>query len=148
MFHKKLLSFSILLLLVVVISGCTSQESAIQESAAMIVVGKVNHDISFLEEDIRLMETIDIQAENSSGTKDTYSGVPILALLELAGIKSDAASVIFSNEEGKSLEISMEDLQNCEDCIFSFRNKGGFSLVVPGIKEGVQVKGVNKAEVK
>ena len=36
----------------------------------------------------------------------------------------------------------------CEDCIVSFRNQGGFSIVMPGYSGKLQVKGVVEIQVK
>jgi hypothetical protein len=42
----------------------------------------------------------------------------------------------------------LEDLNNCTDCIVSFRNQGGLSIVMPGYPSNMQVKGVVEIRVQ
>ena len=49
---------------------------------------------------------------------------------------------------GTTTSITAERVQACDDCIVSFRNQGGFSIVMPGFAGNVQVKGVIEIQVK
>jgi hypothetical protein len=44
--------------------------------------------------------------------------------------------------------VTLAEIQACTDCIVSFRNNGGFSTVLPGFPNNVQVKGVVEIQVR
>jgi hypothetical protein len=85
---------------------------------------------------------------NSKGETETYTGVSLNTLLEMAGPASDATTVTFVADDGYTAEMALVDLQACADCIASFRNQGGFSIVAPGFPGSVQVKGVVEIQVQ
>ena len=94
------------------------------------------------------METIEAQSTNKKGETTTYTGVPIGALLELAGVQEGATTLTFVGDDGYTADVGLADVQACQDCIVSFRNQGGFSIVLPGFPGDVQVKGVVEIQVK
>jgi hypothetical protein len=94
------------------------------------------------------MDTIEAQSTNKSGETKTYTGVSVNALLEMAGAQADAANIVFVADDGYTSEISLADVQACQDCIVSFRNQGGFSMVMPGFDGKAQVKGVVEIQVQ
>jgi hypothetical protein len=94
------------------------------------------------------MDTIEAESTNKSGETSTYTGVPVNALLDLAGVKSDASTVVFVADDGYAAEVALDEVRACQDCIASFRNKGGFSIVMPGFPGNLQVKGVIEIQVK
>ncbi|MFZ5918076.1 MAG: substrate-binding domain-containing protein [Chloroflexota bacterium] len=120
----------------------------IPEGAALKITGSVNAEIGWLEEDVRAMDTMEAQSTNKSGETSTYTGVLINTLLEMAGPKADATTVVFVADDGYSAEAPLADVLACADCIVSFRNQGGFSIVMPGFASSLQVKGVVEIQVK
>jgi hypothetical protein len=94
------------------------------------------------------MPTIDAEATNSQGATETYTGVPLSALLALAVPQADATTVVFVADDGYTAEISLAELLACTNCIASFRSKDGFSTVLPGFPGALQVKGVIEIQVK
>ena len=46
------------------------------------------------------MPTIDAEATNSQGATETYTGVPLSALLALAVPQADATTVVFVADDG------------------------------------------------
>jgi len=77
------------------------------------------------------METIEAESTNKQGETSTYTGVPIVALLELAGLQGDAATLTFVADDGYTADAELSEVQACPDCIVSFRNQGRFSTVLP-----------------
>jgi hypothetical protein len=120
----------------------------IPEGAALKITGNVSQEIGWLEADVRVMDTIEAQSTNKQGETSTYTGVPISKLLEMAGPAADATTVVFVGDDGYTAEAPLADIEACADCIVSFRNQGGFSIVAPGFEGGVQVKGVVEIQVK
>jgi hypothetical protein len=142
-------------LLASMLAGCGSTpeptappEPAVSEDAALKITGNVSQEIGWPEEEVRAMETMEAQSTNKSGETETYTGVSINKLLEMAGPAADATMVVFVADDGYTAEVTLAEVQGCADCIASFRNKGGFSIVMPGFPGNVQVKGVIEIQVK
>jgi tungstate transport system substrate-binding protein len=123
-------------------------ESTSLEDAALKVTGLVDQEIGWSEETVLGMEAMTVQSTNKQGEVSEYTGVPIMDLLDMAGLKPEAATVVFVADDGFTGEVGLSDLQACTDCIVSFRNQGGFSIVMPGFAGNLQVKGVVEIQVK
>jgi tungstate transport system substrate-binding protein len=115
---------------------------------ALKITGNVGQEMSWTEEEVQAMETMEAQSTNSQGDTETYTGVSINELLEMAGPAADATTVVFVADDGTTAEVPLDELHGCADCIVSFRTRGGFSIVMPGFPGGVQVKGVIEIQVK
>ncbi len=143
------LTLFLLVLLVGLLCACNPNEPDIPENAALIIVGNVDQEIGWLEETVRSMDSIEVEASNSKGESDVYSGVSIKSLLDKAGVQPDAVFVaFFADDDSSSGEIPLTDVISCENCIVSFRTKGGFSIVAPDLSKDAQIKGVVRIEVK
>ena len=136
--------------LAVACGGDEDQESTsgIPENAALKITDQVDNEVGWTEEEIRAMDTIEAESTNKSGETSTYTGVPIKTLVEMAGPKSDATTLVYVADDGFTAEVALSDVQTCDDCIVSFRNQGGFSIVMPGFPGNVQVKGVIEIQVQ
>jgi hypothetical protein len=115
---------------------------------ALRISGAVETELSWTEEQVREMDTIKVESTNKSGEASTYTGVPINTLLDMAGLQEDASTVVYVADDGYTAEVELAELQACEDCIVSFRNQGGFSIVMPDFSGKLQVKGVVEIQVK
>jgi hypothetical protein len=115
---------------------------------ALKITGNVANEMSWTEEQVRAMETIEAESTNKEGEASTYTGVPITALLELAGVSEGASTVTYVADDGYTAEVPLADVEGCQDCIVSFRNQGGFSIVMPGFPGNLQVKGVVEIQVQ
>jgi hypothetical protein len=51
-------------------------------------------------------------------------------------------------DDGYTAEVALPEVEACQDCIVSFRNKGSFGIVIPGYPGNLQVKGVIEIQVK
>jgi tungstate transport system substrate-binding protein len=122
--------------------------AGIPSDAALKITGKVDNEIGWTEEEVRAMDTIEAQSTNKQGETSTYTGVLISKLLDLAGVQGDATTVVYVADDGFTAQASLADVQGCADCIVSFRNQGGFSIVMPGFPGNLQVKGVVEIQVK
>lgn len=148
----------VLVLLLVFVAGCSAtatitpdQQSAVSGDgavAALKITGKVNEEAAWSEEEIHSMETIQVESTNNEGESETYTGVQINTLLSMASVKPDANILIFIGSEGETAEVLLSEVQDCEDCIFTFRKNGGFSVLVPGVSNKLLVKGVAEVQVK
>ena len=114
---------------------------------ALKVTGSVASEQAWTEDEVKAMNVISVESTNKNGEKATYSGVLFSDLLALAQPNADANLVIFVADDGFTAEIALADLTACTDCIVSFRDKGGFSTVLPGQEGKLQVKGVVEIQV-
>jgi tungstate transport system substrate-binding protein len=115
---------------------------------ALKITGNVSEEIGWPEEDVLAMDTMEAQSTNTQGETKTYTGVSLNELLGMAGLAGDATALVFVADDGYTAEASLADIEACADCIVSFRNQGGFSIVAPGLPGNVQVKGVIEIQVK
>ena len=157
---KKLLvlsSVSLLLVSLLLACGTTPEPTVAPEPTApaesageiaLKILGTVDHKTAWTEEEVRAMDTMDVESANKDGETKTYTGVSINKLLEVAGPAADATAVVFVADDGYTAEVTLAEVQGCADCIVSFRNQGGFSIVMPGFPSNVQVKGVIEIQVK
>jgi hypothetical protein len=131
-------------------SGPWRETHAGQASAEITlkITGKVAQKVGLTEAEARAMDTIESESTNKKGETDTYTGVPIQVLLEMAGVQSGASTIVYVADDGSTAEVALADVQACDDCIVSFRNKGGFSIVMPDYPGNVQVKGVIEIHVE
>jgi hypothetical protein len=130
--------------------GCSQapeQSEAPSGEVALKVTGNVENEMAWTEDEVRSMDTIEAERENNEGEMSTYTGVPIKALLEEAGLSDDAETVTFVAEDDYTAEVELSEVQACDNCIVSFRNRGGFSIVMPGHSGKLQVKGVVEIDV-
>jgi len=127
--------------------GSSGGGEAPSEEVALKVTGNVDNEMAWTEEQVRAMDTIEAERENNEGELSTYTGVPIKALLDEAGVADDATVVTFVAEDEYTGEVELSELEACADCIVSFRNQGGFSTVMPGFSGKLQVKGVVEIQV-
>ena len=123
-------------------------QAAAAPAAALKVTGKVATEMAWSEEEIKAMETMEAKALNSKGVEETYTGVPINALLELAGVDPSAAQITLVADDGYTVDLELAAVQACANCILSFRSQGGFSSVMPDFPKSAGVKGVVEIQVK
>jgi len=114
---------------------------------ALKVTGNVASEQAWTEDEVKAMTTLDVEATNKDGETSTYTGVLISELLAMAQPNADANTVVFVADDGFTAEISLEEVTACTDCIVSFRDKGGFSTVLPAYPGKLQVKGVIEIQV-
>ncbi len=115
---------------------------AVEAAPALKVTGKVTSEMGWSEDQVKAMPTLDVEATNKKGEKETYTGVLIADLLTLAGPLPEAAKVTLVAGDGFTAEAVLSDLMACTNCIVSFRNQGGFSIVMPDAPGNMQVKDV------
>jgi DMSO/TMAO reductase YedYZ molybdopterin-dependent catalytic subunit len=125
-----------------------AQAAGVPDDAAFKITGDVETEVGWTEEKIRSMDTIEAQSTNKAGETGTYTGVRISDLLSKAGPKEGAMTLVFVADDGYTAEAPLADIETCADCIVSFRNQGGFSIIAPGLPGNVQVKGVVEIQVK
>ena len=152
---KKIVTLLCLSLLVFAAFGCaappaeeSAEEAAPSGDVALKITGKVDKEMGWTEEEVHAMNTMESQSKNKEGEMDTYTGVSMNALLDMAGVGGDATTLVFVADDGYEAEVALADVQACDKCIVSFRTNGGFRTVLPEYPNNVQVKGVIEIKVK
>ena len=161
---KKSMSllFVLLTLAALLLTGCAKTEEtptveaqATEEVAAeapvdvaLRITGLVANEMAWSDAEVKAMETVTVQAANKDGVMSDYTGVSLNALLALAGVSAEATGLTFVADDGFTAEVTLAEIQACTDCIVSFRSNGGFSTVLPGFPNNVQVKGVVEIQVR
>ena len=131
--------------------AATEMPAATQAPAADIalkITGSVANEQAWTEDEVKAMNSMDVESVNNKGEKSTYTGVLLSDLLAEAGPNSDANVVTFVASDGSTAETSIYDVKACTDCVASFRNNGGFSIVMPYFPADLQVKGVVEEMVR
>jgi hypothetical protein len=148
--NKKLIITVVLLLAVGLLVGCggSQPEGGIPDDAALKITGQVAKESGWTEESLKAMDTMQAEATNKKGETKTYTGVSLNKLLEIVEVQPDAATLQLIADDGFTSEVPLADAQACQDCIVSFRNQGGFSMVMPGFDGKAQVKGVIEIQVQ
>jgi len=120
---------------------------AATSAAALKITGQVDQEMAWTEDEVKAMPTMEAERANKEGTMETYTGVSLAMLLELAGPKADATTVVLVADDGYTADMPLADALACENCILSFRTQGGFSAVLPDFSSKLQVKGVIEIQV-
>jgi hypothetical protein len=96
---------------------------------------------AWAEDELRAMDTLDVDYTDKDGTTTTYTGVPMKTLLEIAGVAESLRMVLVASD-GYTAEVTIDDVMVCDDCIVAFDPEGGLRSVLPGHSSAVQVKGL------
>jgi ABC-type glycerol-3-phosphate transport system substrate-binding protein len=148
MVKRSLAVLALVLVMVLTACGGKGTTGGVPADAALKITGSVNSEVGWSEKDVRAMTTAQADFTNKDGVTTTYTGVPLNALLDKAGVKSDATATVFVADDGFTSEVDLAEVKACADCIVGFRDEGGFLMVMPGFSNKAQVKGVVEIQVK
>jgi len=122
--------------------------AAPQAKADLRIVGAVENELALTVGDLEAMDVVEITAEHPKKGQDTYEGVRLSVLLEKAGPKAGATTLVITAGDGYSAEAALADVQACNDCLVAFRTDGGLRMVMPGMSSQAWVKGVVELALK
>ena len=146
--RKHFVVVALVLVLVLAACGGKTATGGVPADAALKITGNVNGEVGWNEKDLRAMKTTQTEYTNKEGVTATYTGVSLNDLLDKAGVKSDATALVFVADDGYTAEVTLDEVKACTNCIVSFRDEGGFLMVMPGFATKAQVKGVIEIQVK
>jgi len=119
------------------------------EEATFIISGLVEKELFLNETSLRTLEVITITAEHPKKGAQEYSGIALNTLLNLAGVKDGAKSIVLTAGDGYTAEITLAELQACANCLLAFTEiTDEFTAVMPGFDSNAWVKNLVKVEVK
>jgi len=105
-------------------------------------------EVSWTEDQLRALGTIDVDYTGKDGTTTTYTGVLITKLLEEVKAPADAAGLVLVASDAYTASVAMADIQGCADCIVAFDPKGGLRSIFPGLSTKSQVKNLVEIQVQ
>jgi DMSO/TMAO reductase YedYZ molybdopterin-dependent catalytic subunit len=132
--NKIILSVVVLLAVVLGITGflnrgATQEKAELNESAIFKVLVNGEEVASRNMVEIQALGEVDFDANLKTSGKDpipyTYSGVPLKAILEDAGVDlSDAKGVVVSAVDGYAVSVTMDKILDDDNVYLAFRREG------------------------
>jgi DMSO/TMAO reductase YedYZ molybdopterin-dependent catalytic subunit len=123
--------------------------AVVENTVPMTITGMVSQELSLTEADLRLMQIMTITAEHSKLGIQTYQGVSLNSLLDLAGIKDGATRLVFTASDGYVTEVALSDVTSCANSLLAFTEiPGSFLVVLPDMASQNWVKDLVNIEVK
>lgn len=112
------------------------------EGKALMITGLVDATPAWSIDELRGMEVVQLTVEHPKKGKQDVEGVRLNALLDLAGVKSDAKQVTFTAADGFTASADLQAVRDCADCLVAFNETGALKLVMPGMESSFWVKDV------
>lgn len=124
--------------------------AAAELTGDLVVTGLVDQPLRLTEADLRASEeVIKVSAEHPQTGMQEFEGLPFSALFTLAGLEPNATTVVLTASDGYSTEVSLAELQACENCMIAFTDTPGvFDTVMPGMRTSLWIKNIVEIEVK
>lgn len=127
----------------------TTAPAAPAAEGTLVITGMVNQELTLTDADLHNLEVAHITAVHPKKGSQEYDGVRLNVLLDKAGMKPGATTVVFIASDGYTAEVSLNDIRGCADCLLAFTDtKGSYSTVMPGMLGNAWTKNVVKLEVK
>jgi DMSO/TMAO reductase YedYZ molybdopterin-dependent catalytic subunit len=127
----------------------TTAPAASSAEGTLVITGMVNQELTLTDADLHNLEVAHITAVHPKKGSQEYDGVRLNVLLDKAGVKAGATTVVFIASDGYTAEVSLNDIRACADCLLAFTDtKGSYSTVMPGMLGNAWTKNVVKLEVK
>jgi DMSO/TMAO reductase YedYZ molybdopterin-dependent catalytic subunit len=136
--------------IVVHVPAVAATETSSEVAGDLIITGKVETPMGFSDDDLHASdEVITISAEHPKNGLQEFTGIRFYCLFNLVTLKPDASTVVLTASDGYTLEISLAEIQACENCMLSFTDTPGvYNAVMPGFPSGSWAKNVISIEVK
>lgn len=129
--------------------AATEAPAAEPATGSFVITGLVNQQMGFMEADLRALEVLKINAEHPKNGAEDFEGVSLNALLDMAGVKEGAKTLLVTSADGYTTEVALSDIRACADCLLGFTNTAEkFKLVMPKLPSNTWAKEVISIEVK
>jgi DMSO/TMAO reductase YedYZ molybdopterin-dependent catalytic subunit len=116
-------------------------------NTTLAVKGLVTTPLTLTLADLQAMNVTTVNAE-LKGTASDYTGVKLNDILDKAGPKPEAQTVVLTGADGFQGEVALADVKACQDCLVGFQAAGGFQMVMPGQSNKAWVRDVVSIELK
>jgi len=126
---KKMRLLASVLIVLVVLTACAPAGETV-----LTVGGQ-----EYTQTELEALGTLTVDYTNKDGEVTTYSGVPVSALLDDAGVADSGANVTFTAADNYEAEATVDEVMACTDCIVAF-DDGSLRVVMPDFSSKLQVK--------
>ena len=126
---KKMRLLASVLIVLVVLTACAPAGETV-----LTVGGQ-----EYTQTELEALGTLTVDYTNNDGEVTTYSGVPVSALLDDAGVADSGSNVTFTAADNYEAEATVEEVMTCTDCIVAF-DDGSLRVVMPDFSSKLQVK--------
>lgn len=117
-------------------------------NAALSITGLVDKVQAWSMDDLNKMEVVKLTVEHPKKGQQEAEGVRLNALLDLAGVKPDAKTLVITAADGFTATLDLAAVRACADCLIAFNNSGELKSVMPGFDGSAWVKAVVSIEIK
>jgi len=118
------------------------------DGAVLMVTGNVLNKLTLGLGNLQAMNVVEIEAEHPKAGLQTYQGVILKDLLNLAGTPSAGGTLVIVANDGYQSEVDIPTVMACEECLISIAEDGSLAMVMPGLENNFWVKDVNFLVVK
>jgi DMSO/TMAO reductase YedYZ molybdopterin-dependent catalytic subunit len=125
-----------------------ADEASQTGAGGLVISGLVDREQSWSMDDLKKMEVVKLSVEHPKKGKMDVEGVRLNALLDLAGLKTDAATLCIVASDDYRTDVEVKAVRDCPDCLIAFEEDDTLKAVMPGMESGFWAKNVVKIEVK
>lgn len=118
------------------------------DGAALMVVGNVLNKLTLGLENLGAMNVVEVEAEHPKTGLQTFRGVVLTDLLNLAGVQSMEGTLVMIASDGYQVEIGIPAVMDCQECLLSINEDGTLSMAMVGLESNYWVKDINFLEVR
>lgn len=118
------------------------------EEGEITVTGLVEQEVGLTDADLRAWKMITITAEHPKKGEEEYDGVLLSDLFAFLGISPEATTLVLTADDGYQMEVPLDAVNACEQCILKLGGNGNFGTVMPGMETNTWIKGLVSIEVK
>lgn len=119
----------------------SAEPPVLPEGKAFMATGLVASEITWTRDELEGLDVVKLTVEHPKKGAMEVEGVRFSTLLPLMKVKPEAKSVTFTAADGFAATASLQDLQNCADCLLQF-DAGSLLLAMPGMPGNLWVKDV------
>jgi len=116
--------------------------------AALTISGAVEQPTSWTMAEFEALKVEKVTVEHPKKGQQTYTGMRLNALLDLAKPQAKATAIVFTSADGYTIKVPLAEVRACADCLIAFNDKGGLGAVMPGFDTSAWAKDVIQIEVQ
>jgi hypothetical protein len=142
-----------LILFTPLLLGCSATQAELDfpEGTVIKITGRVDNVRGWTEDDLKSLDSTELEFTDQDGANQTYVGVPLANVLAESSIHTDAENLQFVKYDGSSRIIALSDLVACENCLVTFQHEGkkaGLTILLPGIDGQNKLIGIGEIVIK
>ncbi len=131
------------------VTAAATSAGSVSPAGTLTISGLVTNQLNLTEDALRAMSPATISAEQPKLGIQTFTGIRLSTLLDVAQVQAAANTLVLTASDGYSAEIDLATVRSCTDCMVAFTSTpGSFLTVMPGQPGNVWVKNLIKIEVK